>query len=92
MRPQGSPAELERRRLRAITLLEQGLRPVIVAQMVGVDRRSVRRWKRAARFTRCCPIQNPADVPVTRFRCTGCGIRRVLDIGTPHGRMFVRKC
>ncbi len=47
MRPQGSPAELERRRLRAVTLLEQGLQPVIVAQMVGVDRRSVRRWKRA---------------------------------------------
>lgn len=47
MRPQGSPAELERRRLRAIALLEQGLQPVIVAQMVGVDRRSVRRWKRA---------------------------------------------
>jgi len=49
MRPQGSPAELERRRLRAIALLEKGLLPVIVAQMVGVDRRSVRRWRRAYR-------------------------------------------
>ena len=45
MRPQGSPEELERRRRRAIALLSQGLPPVEVARMVGVDRRSVRRWK-----------------------------------------------
>jgi len=45
--PTGSPGELARRRLHAVALLEQGLQPVIVAQMVGVDRRSVRRWKRA---------------------------------------------
>jgi transposase len=32
-----------------LALLEQGLRPVEVAQRVGVDRRSVRRWKAAAR-------------------------------------------
>jgi len=44
MRPPGSPQELERRRLRAIELLEQGHPPVEVAQMVGCDRRSVRRW------------------------------------------------
>jgi transposase len=48
MRPKGSPGELERRRQRALTLLEQGLQPVEVAQRVGVDRRSVRRWKAAA--------------------------------------------
>ena len=45
MRPRGSPRELEQRRLRAIQLLRQGLQPVAVARMVGVDRRSVRRWK-----------------------------------------------
>lgn len=45
MRPQGSPKELERRRQRAITLLNEGRQPVEVARMVGVDRRSVRRWK-----------------------------------------------
>ena len=47
MRPRGSPAELERRRLRAIDLLREGHQPVEVARMVGVDRRSVRRWKAA---------------------------------------------
>ncbi len=49
MRPPGSPAELERRRLRAIALLEQGLSPHEVAERLGVDRRSVRRWKQAYR-------------------------------------------
>ena len=49
MRPTGSPEELERRRLRALALLDEGLQPVEVARRVGADRRSVRRWKAAAR-------------------------------------------
>ena len=49
MRPNGSGEELERRRLRALSLLDEGLLPVEVARRVGVDRRSVRRWKAAAR-------------------------------------------
>ena len=49
MRPHGSPAQLERRRLQALGLLQQGLAPVDVARRLGVDRRSVRRWKAAAR-------------------------------------------
>ncbi len=49
MRPSGSPQELERRRLRALALLGEGLLPAEVARRVGVDRRSVRRWKAAAR-------------------------------------------
>ena len=49
MRPPGSPKELERRRLRAISLLKEGHQPVEVARTLGVDRRSVRRWKAAYR-------------------------------------------
>jgi len=49
MRSPGSPEELERRRRRALSLLDEGLLPVEVAQRVGVDRRSVRRWKAQAR-------------------------------------------
>lgn len=48
-RPKGTPAELERRRLRAVKLLDEGYQPVEVARMIGVDRRSVRRWKAAYR-------------------------------------------
>ena len=51
MRPAGSPEELERRRRRAMRLLDDGYAPVDVARMVGVDRRSVRRWKAAYRRT-----------------------------------------
>lgn len=47
MRPTGSPEELERRRQRAITLLNEGYQPVDIAKMINVDRRSVRRWKSA---------------------------------------------
>lgn len=49
MRPHGSPDELERRRARAIDLLDNGYGPIEVAQMVGVTRRSVRRWNAAYR-------------------------------------------
>jgi transposase len=49
MRPPGSPQELERRRHRALALLGAGEAPVDVAHRLGVDRRSVRRWKAAHR-------------------------------------------
>lgn len=49
MRPSGSPAELERRRIRALRLLADGRTPAEVARQLDVDRRSVRRWKAAAR-------------------------------------------
>ncbi len=45
MRPLGSPMVLEQRRLQAISLLDKGLAPVEVSRRIGVDRRSVRRWK-----------------------------------------------
>lgn len=47
MRPSGNPTVLENRRRKAIALLREGLRPVDVARRLGVDRRSVRRWKAA---------------------------------------------
>jgi len=49
MRPFGSPEQLERRRIKAIELLDLGKQPVEVARAVGVDRRSVRRWQSAYR-------------------------------------------
>lgn len=49
MRPSGSPRKLERRRRRAIALLENGVPSGEVAVRVGVDPRSVRRWQAAYR-------------------------------------------
>jgi transposase len=45
MRPLGSPAQLEARRLKAWKLLKEGVAPVDVARRLGIDRRSVRRWR-----------------------------------------------
>lgn len=47
MRPFGSPEKLEKRRIKAIELFDQGYQPVDIARKLGVERRSVRRWKAA---------------------------------------------
>lgn len=47
MRPQGSPQELERRRLRAVALLEEGHSQAEVARRVGCHPSSVTRWRAA---------------------------------------------
>jgi len=71
MRPSGRPEELETRRHRAIQLLGQGLQPVEVAQRVGVDRRSVRRWKAAYRAHGASGIQaKPAPGRPARLKPT----------------------
>lgn len=49
MRPNGSAAELERRRRRAIEMLERGFFSSEVADRVGADSSSVRRWRQAHR-------------------------------------------
>jgi transposase len=48
-RPRGTAAELERRRRRAVELLEQGESPSTIARILGVRETSVHRWRRHAR-------------------------------------------
>lgn len=48
-RPIGSAAELERRRRRAVALLDQGESPSTIAHILGVHETSVHRWRRLAR-------------------------------------------
>jgi len=45
MRSMGSQKALERRRVKAVEMIQKGMMPVEVARKLGVDRRSVRRWK-----------------------------------------------
>src|SRR5260221_5503217 len=45
MRPNGHSDELERRRSRAVQLVEQGESPAVVARVLGVSARSLRRWR-----------------------------------------------
>src|SRR3954449_8001201 len=44
MRIIGTPAELERRRLRAVERVCEGYSPAKVADVLGIDPSSVRRW------------------------------------------------
>lgn len=48
-RPIGTPAELERRRRRAVALLNQGESPTDIARILGVRRNSLYRWHSQAR-------------------------------------------
>jgi transposase len=49
MRPHGSSAQLEQRRLQAVALREQGIRPTQIARRMGTTLRSVERWLKAHR-------------------------------------------
>lgn len=49
MRPEGSPAELERRRLRAVALVQDGYSLNEVARRLGCQACSVMRWRDAFR-------------------------------------------
>jgi transposase len=49
MRPKGHAAELERRRLRAVELVQQGESPGLVARILGVTPAAISRWRRLAR-------------------------------------------
>lgn len=88
MRPTGSPEELERRRLRALALLDDGLLPSEVARRVGADRRSVRRWKAAARKhgeagvrARAAPGRPPRLTPGHKRRLEALLIKGPLAMG-----------
>jgi transposase len=48
MRPKGRAAELERRRVRAVQLIEQGESPGLVGRILGVTPTSIHRWRRLA--------------------------------------------
>lgn len=50
MRPVGSAAELERRRIRAVGLVEQGESPSVVARILGIQLTTLHRWRRQARL------------------------------------------
>jgi transposase len=49
MRPIGTADELERRRRRAVELMDQGESPTAIARILGVARPSLYRWRQAAR-------------------------------------------
>lgn len=49
MRPHGNAAELERRRRRAVALLERGESPTLIARVLRTSRSSLYRWREMSR-------------------------------------------
>ena len=49
MRPKGNAEELERRRRRAVKLMQEGESPTLIARILGVSRQSLYRWRDMAR-------------------------------------------
>ena len=47
-RPIGTPEELERRRRLAVERVRQGEKPSVVARVLGINRTSLYRWRKAA--------------------------------------------
>lgn len=86
MRSKGTATELERRRRRAVELVERGEAPAVVARILGVTRSSLHRWRRMVRHG-----PGLAAKPVTgaRPRLTDAQLaelERLLDQGAPaHG-------
>ncbi len=67
-RPIGTPPELERRRRRAIELLDQGESASDLARILGVARPSLYRWRQAARTGPDGLAAKPHPGPAPRLR------------------------
>jgi transposase len=66
-RPIGTSAELERRRRRAVELVDQGEASTTVARILGVNRNSLYRWRKAAQRRRDGLAAKPHPGPMPRL-------------------------
>jgi transposase len=67
MRPIGTPEELQRRRLRAVELVEQGESPEDVARFLGCGRSSVYTWVKLAKRSLGALAARPHPGPSPRL-------------------------
>src|SRR4051794_39602767 len=87
MRTIGSPAELERRRLLAIERINEGFSTEEVAEFLGIDSRSVRRWVSAFRLNGSAGLARPLSGRPTKLTPTQEKIARrwLADSPTEYG-------
>jgi transposase len=67
MRPIGTAQELERRRRRAVEMMDQGESPTVVARILGVCRSSLYRWRAMARTSPDGLAATPHPGPTPRL-------------------------
>jgi transposase len=106
MKTPGSTEERERRRWRAMALVKEGFSAAAVADRLGVDPRTVRRWKRAYRRGGKAALK-VQKAPGAKPRLTGrqrYGLRRKLLAGAvaqgfttelwtcPRIRQIIQRC
>lgn len=91
MRPFGSPKMLERRRRKAIALLERGVPPAEVARCVGSSVSSIWRWRQAheeggpeALAPRCVPGRPPKLRAAQRERLWKILLKGAVASGFPN--------
>src|SRR5437868_13974863 len=86
MRPEGTAAELERRRHRAVQLVEQGESPAVVARILGVTVSSLHRWRRLARHNDGLTAKPAAGAKRRLTDAQLSELERLLTQGAPvHG-------
>ena len=87
MRPIGTAQELERRRRRAVELMQQGESPTLIARILGVGRTSLYRWLALAQQSPEALAAKPHPGPAPRL--TGPQIqeleRRLPEGARAHG-------
>ena len=87
MRPTGTAAELERRRTRAVELMNKGESPTVIARILGVCRTSLYRWKKMAQAAPEGLAAKPHPGPKARLTAEQlAGLEALLLQGaTTHG-------
>jgi transposase len=90
MRPYGSPAELEERRLKAVALHEEGLGPTEIARQLNTTPQSVCRWLAryrhggAAALAAIPPPGRPSKLSARQRRAlTKCLLKGATGFGFP---------
>lgn len=73
MRPIGTAEELQRRRLRAVELVEQGESPAVVARFLGCGRSSVYTWVKRAKQSLGALAAKPHPGPKPRLNADQLG-------------------
>jgi transposase len=88
MRPIGTPEELQRRRLRAVELVEQGESPEDVARFLGCGRSPVYTWVKLARQSPEELAAKPHPGPTPRLSAEQLGELEALLLkgAKAHGR------
>ena len=87
MRPIGTAAELERRRTRAVELMNNGESPTVIARILGVCRTSLYRWKKMAQAQSEGLAAKPHPGPKARLTAEQLGQLETLLLQgtTKHG-------